>query len=387
MTASKGSQTALIGIFLAIIACGGTVQAAREWSRGERIQFLDLFRAAPTEEHLRAFERRLEDRAWPAVLSRPAVQYLRYTAFDDLGEKAVAGRDGWLFYRPGVDFLVEPWPVPDAADRLYDDPLPAIVAFRDALAARGIALLVVPAPGKASVYPDRLSRRAANEDRPVYDHMERFFERLDAAGVAYVDLFRLFQEDRRTEGTPDLYMARDTHWTPAGAERAAEAVAKAVLKRGWATPGDRVYNTRPVEVSRTGDILRMVDSPGIARAYPPERVTCAQVVDAATGEPYRDERDSPVLVLGDSFLRIYEYDEPGSAGFIAHLARALGRPLTSVVSDGGASTLVRQELRRRPELLEGKKLVVWEFVERDLRFGEKGWREVPLPEIAAQKGA
>jgi len=38
-----------------------------------------------------------------------------------------------------------------------------------------------------------------------------------------------------------------------------------------------------------------------------------------------------------------------AAGVIAHLARALGRPLTRIVNDGGASTLVRQELFRRPE--------------------------------------
>jgi hypothetical protein len=87
-------------------------------------------------------------------------------------------------------------------------------------------------------------------------------------------------------------------------------------------------------------------------------------------------------VLGDSFLRIYERDEPGSAGFIAHLARELSQPLASIVNDGGASTLVRQELSRKSGLLEGKSLVIWEFVERDIRFGMEGWQGVPLPETA-----
>ena len=84
-------------------------------------------------------------------------------------------------------------------------------------------------------------------------------------------------------------------------------------------------------------------------------------------------------MLGDSFLRIYERDEPGSAGFIAHLAHQLQRPVASIVNDGGASTLVRQGLARKPELLAGKTLVVWEFVERDIRFGLEGWQHVPLP--------
>ena len=91
-----------------------------------------------------------------------------------------------------------------------------------------------------------------------------------------------------------------------------------------------------------------------------------------------DDPAAQVLVLGDSFLRIYEQDEPGAAGFIAHLARELRQPLASVVNDGGASTLVRQELYRRPTLLQHKRVVVWEFVDRDIRFGIEGWQQVPL---------
>ena len=99
-----------------------------------------------------------------------------------------------------------------------------------------------------------------------------------------------------------------------------------------------------------------------------------------TGQPFEDQADSGVLVLGDSFLRIYQQDEPGSAGFIAHLAKELKQPLASLVSDGGASTLVRQELYRRGGLLKNKRVVVWEFVERDIHLGTEGWQPVPLPE-------
>jgi len=102
-------------------------------------------------------------------------------------------------------------------------------------------------------------------------------------------------------------------------------------------------------------------------------------VRRGTGELYEDVPTAEILVLGDSFLRIYERDEPRSAGFIAHLARELRQPLASIISDGGASTLVRQDLCRRPGLLENKKLVIWEFVERDIRYGAEGWQVIPLP--------
>jgi hypothetical protein len=122
----------------------------------------------------------------------------------------------------------------------------------------------------------------------------------------------------------------------------------------------------------------MLEVPQIERALEPESLACLQVVQSDTGTPYRDAPESEILILGDSFLRIYQQDEPGAAGFIAHLARGLGQPLTSMVNDGGASTLVRQELAHRPALLTNKKLVIWEFAERDIRYGTEGWQIVPL---------
>jgi hypothetical protein len=122
----------------------------------------------------------------------------------------------------------------------------------------------------------------------------------------------------------------------------------------------------------------MLQVPQIERAVEPERFACRQVVQSDTRTPYRDRPEAEVMILGDSFLRVYEKDEPGAAGFIAHLARELGQPMTSIVNDGGASTLVREELARRPTLLLNKRLVIWEFAERDIRFGTGGWRIVPV---------
>jgi hypothetical protein len=45
-----------------------------------------------------------------------------------------------------------------------------------------------------------------------------------------------------------------------------------------------------------------------------------------------------------------------------------------------ASTLVRQELARNLDLLKGKRLVIWTFAERDLRFGMQGWQKIALEE-------
>ena len=63
-----------------------------------------------------------------------------------------------------------------------------------------------------------------------------------------------------------------------------------------------------------------------------------------------------------------------------HLAPGprLKSPVDAIVSDGGASTDVRRKLSTNPEILEGKKVVIWEFVERDIALGREGWEDVPL---------
>ena len=96
-----------------------------------------------------------------------------------------------------------------------------------------------------------------------------------------------------------------------------------------------------------------------------------------TRTPFKDDfRKAKIMILGDSFSRIYQTDSPLNAGWIAHFAKEMGRPVASIVSDGGASTLVREKLARKAGVLKGKKLLIWEFVERDLRFGAEGWKDV-----------
>lgn len=364
--------TALFGL---VIFSVGLTQAALELKEGERPQFLDIFLHAPTEANLRVFERDLEDASWFAQKLRSSMQYLQFVVQKDLGENALVGRDGWLFYKPGVRYLIEAW----NGNRGVLD---SIVDFRDQLAARGIRLLVVPAPGKASVYPQMLTSRARNAMAPVNKHTLELLDGLREAGVEVVDLSARFAQTgasgQASAGTT-CYLSQDTHWSPKGVRLAAKAVARKLLGLGWVNEGDVPYELRPVAIRRHGDILKMMQAPRIQRCFAPEEVDCTQVVRRDTGEPYKDDANSEVLVLGDSFLRIYERDEPGAGGFIAHLARELGLPLASIVNDGGASTLVRQELNRKSELLENKKVVVWEFVERDIRFGAEGWQKVPLP--------
>jgi len=240
----------------------------------------------------------------------------------------------------------------------------------------------MPAPNKESIYPDYLTRRERQGRVLMSPPTRNLLTRLKAAKVECVDLFALFAQARTNAdraGASALYLEQDSHWSPAGVGLAAQAVAKRLIEKGWVKSGKTPYCEKPRAVERLGDVLRMLQSPAIERSSVPERVPCLQVLREDSGMLYQDQADSEVLILGDSFLRIYQHDEPGGAGFIAHLAKELNQPLASLVSDGGASTLVRQELHGRPVLLKNKRVVVWEFVERDVRLGTEGWQQVPLP--------
>ena len=75
---------------------------------------------------------------------------------------------------------------------LANDIFAAIVAFRDDLAKRGIKLLVMPAPNKASIYPEMLAARASDTSEPVNPKTRDVLAKLKQAGVEIIDLFEVY---------------------------------------------------------------------------------------------------------------------------------------------------------------------------------------------------
>lgn len=375
------TERLLVVLFLSLLAAPALIQSVLEWRGAGSVQALTQLPRRLTAADLRDYEDELEEASWVGQHLRPWIQYAQFAWLKDGGEKALVARDGWLFYKPGFRYLVERTAEPP--DESLGDPATAIADFRDQLSRRGIQLLVVLAPNKETIYPEMLSRRADGTRVLVGEPTRRLLLDLAEAGVEVVNLCEVFEAAKRqgaaTSEDDLLYLKQDTHWSPAGVTVAARAIAQRLIDRGWASVGSTHYDLKPVRVSRLGDLIEMLQVPEIATRTAPETIVCQQVCGPETGPLYTDDPRAEILVMGDSFLRIYQQDEPGAAGFIAHLAQELQQPLTSLVSDGGASTLVRQELHRRAELLQGKRVVVWEFVERDIRFGLEGWQVIALP--------
>jgi hypothetical protein len=386
----KPVYIALTLLFLAVIFCVPISQAIIDVTVEKRDKpvFLTLYEKAPSEEHLRKFEEELEDKSLYENKVRPLLQHLRLLTLKDAGEKAERTEDGWYFLQTGLDYLTDRY-FRELKEPPKTDPSEALVDLAAQLRSKGIRLLVVPVPGKASVHPDRLSSRAVPK-KDLSANTMRFIAELRRRKIEVVNLHESFWAARAVSPKTQLYMATDTHWTGAGVEVAARTIAARVRSQGWfkswraAHPGIR-FTRKQVRVERQGDVpTRMTDIP--EQVFPKETVTVHRVFEKKSGDAYEDmdyeEEEAPILLLGDSFSRIFQTDEPESAGLIANLAFTLQATVSSIVNDGGAGTAVRQQLAmdiaQEGDLLEGKKLVIYEFVERDIRFSRDGWKKIAL---------
>ena len=356
---------------------------------------VDLVALVPSARTLRQFEERLEDTSLATRTLAPWVGWVIKGILRGGDEQAWFGRDGWLFYRPSVDsvtgpgFLTRRW----QSERLrtadisssppQPDPLKALIQFHRQLAAREIALVVIPTPGKETVYPEKLTPRWRGGpvalQNPSFD---RFVSELSREGVKVFDPAPLLAELKKRSGE-DVYLRTDTHWSAMAMQHVATRLATwlgecNLVPAGSAAP----WQVRKQTVSNAGDIAVMLNLPKNQDFFPPETVQIARVV-TPEGRPWEPDAGAPVLLMGDSFCNMYSLADMGwgdSAGLAEHLSAALGQPLDRLVINAGGAHTTRQELAR--ELASGrdrlarKRVVIYQFAARELAFGD--WRLLDL---------
>ena len=265
----------------------------------------------------------------------------------DGGEKALLGREGWLFYKPGCRYLTDARRRPRLAGHERSVGGHRGVSRPARRARHPAARRAGAEQGEHLSGPADAAGRASAEVLVARD-ARRCWLGLAAASVECVDLFEAFRAGASEPDEPAISAPLSRAGQPlvAGGRGAGRPGGRATAPGAGlgASPGSAYETATRARVRGWATWCACCRSPLIERRAHPENMPCVQVVRRDTGQPYQDDPDSEILVLGDSFLRIYEQDEPGAAGFIAHLAKELQQPLTSLVNDGGASTLVRQEL-------------------------------------------
>jgi hypothetical protein len=187
--------------------------------------------SAMDSERLRQFEDVLESNSAFEESARDGFQVARLFAMAALGNKAVRGRHDWYFYNPGVRYLAEPYfRNPRSASFGRDDPVQAIVDFSEQLRLRGTDLLVVPVPGKASIYPDRLA--GVDPTPGVWANTTRLRAELQAHGIHTVDLHTALVMARERNPHRQLYMKADTQLDRRRYPGSRRSVGRARARRG-----------------------------------------------------------------------------------------------------------------------------------------------------------
>jgi alginate O-acetyltransferase complex protein AlgJ len=270
---------------------------------------------------------------------------LSYFAFHEARSGAQIGANGVLF--SNEEFETGP-----ASAAAIDRAVSHIAKVREALAARGVRLLVAPVPLKADIASADLgSLRLPQELSTRYGRVR---QALAAAGVETVDLRARY---RAVHAETPAFLSSDTHWSVEGAAIAAEAIAATAAARDLPSPKAFTLAAAPA-MAHEGDLMKFVRMPEwLERFGPPaDRISVPTASSAGEAEDLFDDSPAPVALVGTS------YSANAAFGFEAHLKAALQRDVVNFAEEGRGPFAPMRALLTSDALRDGPpKLVVWEI--------------------------
>ncbi|MDA5557656.1 alginate O-acetyltransferase AlgX-related protein [Shimia sp. MMG029] len=287
----------------------------------------------------RGFETRFE-RSIPAHENAIALwAAAKWLIFREPAGGAVAGAEDWLFT---AEEFQEPVERRDLAAEL--------ARVSDVLAREGMALVPVVVPDKARMQAFRLRRGRSEGFDQRY---ARALTTISALGLPVVDL-------RPALSSEGSFMRTDTHWSPAGAQRAAEAIAEALGELDL--PQVDVQTVAFGESRFEGDLLTFVATGRLREVVgpSPEMIARYETSVAVAGGLF-GEANIPVALVGTSFSARSDFH------FEGFLKQALQLDILNVSRVGqGPFVPMDAFLENRAAYSSLPSIVVWEIPERFL---------------------
>ncbi|MCK5806565.1 MAG: hypothetical protein KAI66_27290, partial [Lentisphaeria bacterium] len=304
------------------------------------------------------------------------------------GQMTVRGRNGWFFHSAELRqmALEQFWGeaalgIKPARKEKLADPLAAIVAYHEECKRQGIELILLPIPAKSVVYPEQLlDPKLCEAPEPRIDSAHQaFYGELRNAGVNVLDLAPLLLTHRADSAGP-VYCKQDTHFSPRACVLIAKQVAKHLEDKAWfGALNRRDYQSRAETITITGDLCREMgkDTPQ------KEELAIRRVGQDAEMTPVEPDESSPVLLLSDSHGLVFHAGNEmhaRGAGLPDQLAKELGFPVDLLAVMGSAARPARvslyRRIRRNPDYLKQKKVIIWCFTVRE--FTNSSWGIIPL---------
>ena len=315
-------------------------------------------------EHLKSFEKNLET-AFFAETPRKLIQStLSLSPLKEGNRNVRIGKDGWLFLDEAIESLTGQGPFPFQKDG--NSPVYAIKRFADQLDNFGARLILVSIPSKAMIYPEKINH---NIKGPIsHPDAQRLVSELNSLpNLDVLDLTRsLFNLKKDTK----VFLKQDTHWTPEAMEEAAKIIANHINSMDINIDKVNLNPKQKEERKAYGDLVEKINI--WDGAFSQESVI-AKPIKGNT----RD-RNSEIILLGDSFTNIYSSNEGlgwgNNAGLPEHIASNVGTPIDVISINGGGATEVRKKLAQRrgcSEDMKNKKVVIWAITCRDLFLSQE----------------
>jgi alginate O-acetyltransferase complex protein AlgJ len=295
-----------------------------------------------------SYQRVYEERFHDVLPGRDLAVHLWNTAsFALLGEVsagAVRGEDGWFFTAEELEAPAE-----------ETDIWAALGTAASALSEYGTVLLPVIVPDKARINARALpvARSARFEER--YDLL---VAGLSARGLPAIDLRPSLAA---APGEAAGFMRTDTHWSPAGAERVARAIAAEAAHLDLPR---QPFETRSLgAVPFDGDLLAFVDLGPFRRHFGSLHEVIARHETLSSGEGAGaglfDDVEIPVALIGTSYSARPDFH------FEGFLRSELDADLVNHAEVGrGPFAPMERFLVSLDEGADAPRLVIWEIPER-----------------------
>jgi alginate O-acetyltransferase complex protein AlgJ len=286
--------------------------------------------------------------------------------------------DSWFFLTKELKHLAtgsyweKPW-TEVAANKA--NPIPSMVEFQALLAAKGIALLVVPIPAKATIYPEKL---LAGFEAGSVGRSEGMLALMKEQGLRVLDLEAAFLAEKEAS---QLYCQQDAHFSPLAAELIARSV---VAELGLSSTGGTEYSLGAAEtLTIVGDQVKGSPLEGqVAAENLPVKVVSHQGQRGVASDPA-----ASVLLLGDSHTLVFsDGTDPAmhctGAGVLDHLAYLTQAPVCRVGAKASGLVQARKQLfydhGQNKAFWGAKKAVVWMFTVREFTQTTSPYRPIPI---------
>lgn len=283
-------------------------------------------------------------------------------------QNAWAGGD-MLWFRRNANYLL--------ADKItgqdsLHNPLPRLLELKKYLDSLNVQLLVVPVPVKEEIYGERLVEGTA-ADLCVNPAGREFTREMLAAGLDVLDLYPALMAAKSGDEPPHYsYQRYDTHWSLPGMLAAMELLASRVTQYSWyaesgAQPGS--LNLQETKTVREGDLVAHLPDAEKSK-YPADTLSAMKIFKGT--EAYKGGKNSPILLMGDSFTGVFESVDQKSGGPGSLLAYATGLDVQVLTSWGGGPGVYHRMMKMKKDM-QSKRLVIYMMTARDFWRSPMEW--------------